>query len=1019
MKKRACALIFAMLCAAAFAAPVDLSDKPGMQPAWWSQTYAIPSSRPGLEVRFEYICHGPQQAFVWLQFLDKEGRKIGEDFLLRPPLHYPAEHTWGRKDFHAVVALPEVYPENAVSLRYRITAINDRKLQGDSRITLLDSKLSWLHFVLPDSFGGIFEIENPVTFTASLPDGKTGVRGEVFDLNGKPVATIDSEGAKWTFRPELPGFYQAKFSWLDAKGNIEPVTGNLYAYDFRSDARAIFRESKMVYTRDRICFGVTPAGSKRVPNMFGYNVNPSPSPSLIADGQSLPLDGQFALARALHMDQFIRFHWFRWNEIERNRGNYDWQTVDNAVAAAKRNGVPMKNILFNTMGTPQWNSPRPPKSQNPYYCYAPNDMKAWGDYIHAFVKRYPGMEFLELWNEPNVRGGSMFWLESTVDRFVELMKEGYRGAKEANPDINVVLGGLGGRQYMAFYDEFLQKGGQQYMDVVETHCGMTVSHYLAVERKNGMKSKPFLEGEWHTVLYNCNVPELPSEQEVTFRMLVHLADLIQAKHTRITGFGMAAGPKIPETARFFAQSPGIQQIAGIFRSRPWLEPREAALALRNAVDLLPGKVEPLGNYSFGSKENQQFASLFRIPNGTLAMFWAMEKDRKFIPDPTLAKALQGATLLDWQGRPADTGALRPRMVYFAKGVAPEAFPQNNRYADYIDARRSRPTLQHLASARYTLPEQPPIPISNLTYEACNSRPMQDGLDASFTVAYHTKGIDLHVDVQDKVHYDRCDDMKFWEFDSVQFALDAFGQGYLDDRIEFVAGPRGIIYKTFTPPLKGDIPADYSEANVPLAKSTVKVTRKGNTTSYDIHVSEGDLFPFICKKNIPLRFSLLVNNNDGKGRDGYLRWADGIGGIKSSILYGDLTLSADTTRRSIQEHLKYKFQDAEVTPGEIATIKSLDNKLGAGIQAYKVPFTPGVRYRLSFEARGTGKLSAMIYGKVLKRTDFPVTELSDKWQTVSCEILAPEDESALNVIIFFWKQLNANAEIRNLTIQGIS
>ncbi|MBR0459047.1 MAG: hypothetical protein IJJ26_07405 [Victivallales bacterium] len=501
-------------------------------------------------------------------------------------------------------------------------------------------------------------------------------------------------------------------------------------------------------------------------------------------------------------------------------------------------------------------------------------------------------------------------------------------------------------------------------------------------------------------------------------MLVGLADLIQAGHSRVTGFGMVADSWIPETVQFFAKAPGIQQILGIFRSKPWIEPREAALALRNAVDLLPGKVERLGNYRFGPKESDQFASLFRTPNGTLAMFWAMDKTQKFIVDPELVKALQGATLIDWQGRPVDTAALRPRMVYFAKGIVPEAFPQKNRYDDFVDYRRSRPVLQHLVRAKYTSPGQPSVPISNLTYEACNSRPMQDGLDASFTVSYHTKGIDLHIDVKDKVHFDKCDGLKFWECDSVQFALDGVGQGYPDDRIEFAAGPREIIYKTFTPRLKGDLPADYSEANVPLTKSTVKVTRNGTTTSYDIHVSEGDLFPFICKKNIPLRFSLLVNNNDGKGRDGYLRWADGIGGPKATSKYGDLTLCADTQKHSIQKLLTAKFQDAKVTSGEIATIQSLDNKGGAGIQASNIPFTPGVRYRLSFEARGTGNLSAMTYGKVLKRTDFPVTKLSDKWQSVTLELTVPADESALSVVIFFWKQLNVNAEIRNFTIQGI-
>ncbi|MBR0460096.1 MAG: hypothetical protein IJJ26_12735 [Victivallales bacterium] len=1002
-----------LLCVVVFAEPYDLSDNPGQRNAWWSKPMAIPKSRPGLEVRFDYICHGPQQAFVFLQFLDKDGNQIGKEFLVRPPLHYPAEHTWEKKDFHAVQALPQIYPPNAVSLRYKLTVSNHLKTPGDARITVLDSKLFWLHLITPDQFGGLFPHESPVSFTASLPDDKIGVRGNVFDLDNKLVATVDCKGSKWTFRPELPGFYQTKFSWLDANGKTSPIEGNHYIYDFRSEGKnGIHRENKLVLSRDRMGFGVIPAGSKSVPNMFGFVVSPNPG--------DLPLDQRFALTRALHMDQFIRLHWFRWHDIEQERGKYDWTVVDNAIAAAKRNGLTMKNLLFNTLGTPRWNSPHPDYlsgSFKNFRYFAPNDLSAWHDYIHAFVKRYPDMELLELWNEPHVRGGSVFWQESTVARFIELMKAGYEGAKEANPNITILMGGIGLR-YMPFYDEFLRKGGQQYLDVIETHCGYDLTPFRTIERKNGKTSKPFLEGEWHTVLYNCRDPELPSEQEVTFRMLVHLADLIQTGHTRITGFGMTTGNKVPEAARFYAKAPGIQQISGLFRSQPWLEPRESALALRNAVDLFPGKVAPLGNFCFGDKDNEQFASLFRTPNGNLAMFWAMNDKSKFTLAPALAKAFQGSQFFDWQGRPVAPKALRPRMVYYAKGVSPDAFPKKNQYACYIDTRSTRPVMRHLVTAHYTKPGQPTVPITNLTYENCTARPMQDGLKGSFTVAYHTKGLELHIDVQDKVHFNQCDDMRFWEVDSVQFALDCVGNGYPDDRIEFAAGPRGIIYKLSTPQLKGDIPADYSEANVPLTKSTVKVTRNGNTTSYDIHVSEGDLFPFICKENIPLRFSLLINNNDGKGREGYLQWAAGIGTSKTPAHYGDLTLAADTAPRSLQKLLAHPFQDAKVTSGDIATIQPLKDKQGAGIAASRIPVTPGVRYRISFEARGTGKLSSMTYGKVLKRTDFPTTELSDKWQTISLDFVAPADESFLSVTIFFWKQLNANAQIRNLSIQGI-
>ena len=41
-------------------------------------------------------------------------------------------------------------------------------------------------------------------------------------------------------------------------------------------------------------------------------------------------------------------------------------------------------------------------------------------------------------------------------------------------------------------------------------------------------------------------------------------------------------------------------------------------------------------------------------------------------------------------------------------------------------------------------------------------------------------------------------------------------------------------------------------------------------------------PYDC-----IRFSLLVNNNDGEGRLGYLEWSSGIGNKKDPTLYGAL------------------------------------------------------------------------------------------------------------------------------------
>lgn len=67
-----------------------------------------------------------------------------------------------------------------------------------------------------------------------------------------------------------------------------------------------------------------------------------------------------------------------------------------------------------------------------------------------------------------------------------------------------------------------------------------------------------------------------------------MADLMHEGNTRITGFGMCCGDHTPETAPFFAREEGIHQVMGLFRSRPYLEPRLAALALRTATDCFAG-----------------------------------------------------------------------------------------------------------------------------------------------------------------------------------------------------------------------------------------------------------------------------------------------------------------------------------------------------------------------------------------------------------------------------------------------
>jgi hypothetical protein len=75
--------------------------------------------------------------------------------------------------------------------------------------------------------------------------------------------------------------------------------------------------------------------------------------------------------------------------------------------------------------------------------YAPPDnVRDWGDYVYSVVSRYRGrIPAYQLWNEPNVYPE---WGEQPVDPvgYTELLCEGYRRAKEADPNAILISGAL-------------------------------------------------------------------------------------------------------------------------------------------------------------------------------------------------------------------------------------------------------------------------------------------------------------------------------------------------------------------------------------------------------------------------------------------------------------------------------------------------------------------------------------------------------------------------------------------------
>ena len=109
----------------------------------------------------------------------------------------------------------------------------------------------------------------------------------------------------------------------------------------------------------------------------------------------------------------------------------------------------------------------------------PDDLEDFGDHVYAVVRRYKGrIRYYQIWNEPNIYPE---WGERPADPagYVELLKVGYRRAKEADPDCVVIAAGLAqtidetpaefgprNRSDLLYLEEMYRAGAQGHFDIM-------------------------------------------------------------------------------------------------------------------------------------------------------------------------------------------------------------------------------------------------------------------------------------------------------------------------------------------------------------------------------------------------------------------------------------------------------------------------------------------------------------------------------------------------------------------------
>lgn len=228
------------------------------------------------------------------------------------------------------------------------------------------------------------------------------------------------------------------------------------------------------------------------------------------------LDAQYtAGARSLRQ-------WINWTEIEKKRGTFDFRLYDAFMADAARAKLRVVPILF---GMPKFHAAKAKKGAKvtAVTTFPPKTNASFARYVTAVVKRYGRngtfwkanrgltavpIESYQVWNEPNL---PQYWGGKPDARaYVRLLKTGARAIRKADPQAEVLAGGLPeskqGVPLLRFVRQMYAAGAKGSFDTLAVHpyaktvagvlAGAKKAHQVSVQAGDGDVSVWITEVGW-------------------------------------------------------------------------------------------------------------------------------------------------------------------------------------------------------------------------------------------------------------------------------------------------------------------------------------------------------------------------------------------------------------------------------------------------------------------------------------------------------------------------------------------
>nr|WP_152393444.1 DNRLRE domain-containing protein [Paenibacillus guangzhouensis] len=245
----------------------------------------------------------------------------------------------------------------------------------------------------------------------------------------------------------------------------------------------------------------------------------------------------------------------------------------------------------------------------------------------------------------------------------------------------------------------------------------------------------------------------------------------------------------------------------------------------------------------------------------------------------------------------------------------------------------------------------PIDLSKGTVKMTGYQGAAD-LSGNVWLSYDANHLYLSAKVKDNVHSSTLTGADIWNNDSIQFAIANGLPGEEPYWYEFGIsqtpdGPQ--IYSWIAPP-------GVKKGTITNGQLVIKRDQEQNVTVYELSLPWSEVAPIKPEKNGNISFSLLVNDNDGSGRKGFIEWGGGIGDGKLSSKFRSMQwIVTDVTPPTTVVSLEGTERNSWYVSSVQATLSATDDKSGVASTVYNLddgkiwlPYT----IPLTFEQDGT-------------------------------------------------------------------